>query len=139
MNKINNTTLDQQSNTRYKSHNIKKNMRAEKKLRILLHILRSPQGVSEKSINSAANVISGRDYSTQLQRDNDVLLAYPVIRLKDKEGCSYSLYQLLNTEQAHKLAKLIIFHCKRFYLDYPSEASLNMQANLFHDHGEVAA
>jgi hypothetical protein len=111
MNRINNTTLDQQSKTSYKSYNIKKNMRAEKKLRILLHILRSPQGVSEKSINSAANVMSGRNYSTQLQRDNDILLVYPIIRLKDKEGCPYSLYQLLNAEQA----------------------------NLFPDHGEVAA
>lgn len=139
MNKINNTTLNQQSNTRYKSHIIKNNMRAERKLRILLHILRSPHGASEKSINSAANVMSGRNYSTQLQRDNDILLVYPIIRLKDNEGCPYSLYQLHNAEQAHKLAKLIVFHCKRFYLDYPSEASLNMQANLFPDHGEVAA
>jgi len=139
MNNINNTTLDQQSDTSYKSHNIKKNMRVENKLRILLHILRFPQGLSEKSINSAANVMSGRNYSTQLQRDNDTLLVYPIIRLKDKEDCPYSLYQLLNTEQAHKLAKLIIFHCKRFYLDYPSETSLNMQVNLFPDHSEVAA
>lgn len=116
-----------------------KNIRAAKKLRILTHILYNPQGVSEKTINSAANVMSGRNYPTYLQRKHDILLASPILRLKDKQGSPYSVYQLLNAEQAHKLVNLIIHHCKRYQLVCMDVFAMRLLADNFPDRSEVAA
>jgi len=119
--------------------NSTKNIKSAKKLKVLIHFLYNPQGVTEKSINSAAHVMSGRNYPTELQRQCNILLAKPVIRKKDKEGCYYSVYQLRNTEQAHKLVNLIINHCQRFKLICPDEFGMRLLADNFPDRGEVAA
>ena len=121
------------------TNNSTKNIRAAKKLKILIHFLYSHQGVTEKSINRAAHVMSGRNYPTYLQRNHDILLASPILRLKDKEGSPYSVYQLLNAEQAHKLVDLIIHHCKRYNLTCPDEFGMRLLADNFPDRGEVAA
>lgn len=120
-------------------NNSTKNIRAAKKLRILTHFLYNPQGVSEKTINSAANVMSGRNYPTYLQRKHDILLVSPILRLKDKAGSPYSVYQLLNAEQAHKLVNLIIHHCKRYNLACMSESAMRSLADNFPNRDNVAA
>lgn len=121
------------------TNNSTKNIRAVKKLRILTHILYNPQGVSEKTINSAANVMSGRNYPTYLQRKHDILLFSPTIRLKDKAGSPYSVYQLLNAEQAHKLVNLIIHHCKRYNLACMNESAMRPLADNFPNRDDLAA
>jgi hypothetical protein len=133
------TVANQSSANNHTANSSTKNIKAIRKLKVLIHILYNPQGVSEKSINSAANVMSGRNYPTYLQRKHDIALASPIIRLKDKEGSPYSVYQLLNAEQAHKLVNLIIHHCKRFKLTCPDEFGMRLLADNFPDRGEVAA
>lgn len=123
----NNTTKDSTKNTK-----------AVRKLKVLIHILYNPQGVSEKTINSAASVMSGRNYPTYLQRKHDIALTSPILRLKDKEGSPYSVYQLLNAKQAHKLVNLIKEHCKRFKLCCPDEKNMCSLADNFPDRGEVS-
>jgi len=121
------------------TNNSIKNIKAVKKLRVLIHILYNPQGVSEKSIDKAASVMSGRNYPTNLQRKHNILLAKPILRLKDKEGSPYSVYQLLNTEQANKLVDLIILHCKRYSLQCMDELAMRLLADNFPERSEVAA
>ena len=116
-----------------------KNIKAVKKLKVLIHFLYSPQGVTEKSINMAAHVMSGRNFPTDLQRDHSIFLLSPRLKLKDKDGCSYSVYQLLNTEQAHKLVDLIIYHCKRYRLATMDELTMRLLADNFPDRGELVA
>lgn len=118
-------------------NNITKNIKAARKLKVLTHILFNPQGVSEKTINSSANVMSGRNYPTYLQRKNDIILVSPILRLKDKEGSSYSVYQLLNSEQAHKLVNLIIHHCRRHKLTCMNKDAMRSLADNFPNRGEV--
>lgn len=120
-------------------NNNTKNIKAAKKLTVLFHFLYNPQGVTEKSINQAAHVMSGRNYPTYLQREHDILLVNPVLRKQDKENSYYSIYQLKNAEQAHKLVNLIINHCKRFKLTCIDEAAMRLLADKFPDRGEVAA
>lgn len=119
--------------------NNKKNIKAVKKLRVLLHILYNPQGVSEKSINEAAHVMSGRNYPTNLRKQFGIKLVNPVVRIKDTEGCPYSLYQLLDAEQARKLVALIINHCKHYKLTCPDELGLMVLADRFPNRNKVAA
>lgn len=116
-----------------------KNIKAAKKLKVLIHFLYNPQGVTEKSINRAAHVMSGRNYPTHLQRQHNILLASPTTRKKDKEGCYYSVYQLKNAEQANKLVDLIIHHCKRFNLACMDGLAMRLLADNFPDRDEVAA
>lgn len=140
MSKKNSGTSTHQDNAINKQNNSStKNIKAARKLKVLTHILCNPQGVSEKTINNAAHVMSGRNYPTQLQRKHNIILASPTLRLKDKEGSPYSVYQLLNVEQAHKLVDLIIHHCKRFKLTCPDELGMSLLADKFPDRGEVAA
>ena len=139
MNKKNSATPKKQGNATDTVNTNIQNIRAVKRLRILLHILNSPQGVSEKSINIAAKVMSGRNYPTKLKRQNDIQLVYPIVRLKDSEGCPYSLYQLLNAKQAHKLVKVIIQHCSKYNLDCPEKSWLSALAERFPDRSEIAA
>lgn len=137
MNNKSATQANQSSANNHTAKDSTKNIKAAKKLKVLIHFLYNPQGVTEKSINSAAHVMSGRNYPTELQRQCNILLAKPVIRKKDKEGCYYSVYQLRNTEQAHKLVDLIIHHCKRFKLTCPDEFGMRLLADNFPDRGEV--
>ena len=120
-------------------NNTTKNIKAAKKLKVLIHFLYNPQGVTEKSINRAAHVMSGRNYPTHLQRKHNIILASPIIRKKDQEGCYYSVYQLKNAEQANKLIDLIIRHSKRFNLVCMDELAMRLLADNFPDRGEVAA
>lgn len=120
-------------------NNTTKNIKAARKLRVLTHILYNPQGVSEKTINSAANVMSGRNYPTDLQRKHGIVLVNPILRLKDKEGSPYSVYQLLNSEQAHKLVNLIIHHCKRYSLKSMDEFAMRLLADNFPERRDVEA
>lgn len=120
-------------------NNTTKNIKAAKKLKVLIHFLYNPQGITENSINRAAHVMNGRNYPTDLQRENNILLATPRKRLQDKDGCSYSVYQLKNTEQAHKLVDLVIHHCKRFKLTCPDELGMRLLADNFPNRGGVAA
>lgn len=120
-------------------NNTTQNIRAVKRLKVLIHFLYNPQGVTEKSINRAAHVMSGRNYPTQLQRQHNIILANPIERVKDKEGCYYSVYQFKNTEQAHKLVDFIIHHCKHYKLTCPEELGMRLLADNFPNRGEVAA
>lgn len=115
------------------------NIKAVKKLEVLIHVLHNPQGVSEKSINRAANVMSGRNYPTDLQRQHDIILASPTLRNKGSDGSHYSVYQLLNTAQAHKLVDLIILHCKQYNLVVIDELAMRSLADKFPDRTVVAA
>lgn len=112
-----------------------KNIKAVKRLGVMLHILKNPQGVTEKSINESAHVMSGRNYPTKLQSNHGILLITPTKKLKDQFGCCYSLYQLKNAEQAHKLVDLIILHCKRFGLLCPFDSVMRSLADKFPDLG----
>ena len=133
------TRTNQSSANNDTTNNSTNNIRAVKKLRILTHILFNSQGVSEKTINSAAKVMSGRNYPTHLQRKHDILLAKPVLRLQDKEGSPYSVYQLLNAEQAHKLVNLIIHHCRRYKLTCMDKDAMRSLADKFPNRDKVAA
>ena len=135
----NQSSANQHSKNNNDDKNNIKNKTAYKKLRVLIHFLYSPKGVTEKSINEAARVMSGRNYPTYIQREHDILLAYPVLRKQDKENSYYSIYQLKNAEQAHKLVDLIIHHCKRFELTCIDEVAMRLLADKFPDRGEVAA
>ena len=139
MNIKNATQANQSSANNDTANNSTKNIKAARKLKVLTHILYNPQGVSEKTINSAANVMSGRNYPTHLQRKHNILLTSPIFRAKDKEGSPYSVYQLLNAEQAHKLVDLIIHHCKRYKLACMNEKAMRSLADNFLDRDEVAA
>ena len=119
------------------SHTMK-NIRAVKKLKVLIHFLYSPQRVTEKSIDIAAHVMSGRNFPMDLQREHNIFLLNPRLKLKDKDDCSYSVYQLLNAEQAHKLVDLIIYHCKRYRLDTMDELAMRLLADNFPERGELA-
>ena len=121
------------------ANNSTNNIKADRKLKVLTHILYNPQGVSEKTINSAANVMSGRNYPTHLQRKHNILLASPIFSAKDKEGSLYSVYQLLNAEQAYKLVDLIVHHCKRYKLACMNENTMRSLADNSPNRGEVAA
>jgi len=135
----NSTTSNQQDSAINTANNNTKNIKAVRKLKVLTHILYNSQGVSEKTINSGDNVMSGRNYPTHLQRKHNILLASPIFRAKDKEGSPYSVYQLLNTEQAHKLVDLIIHHCKRYKLTSMNELAMRSLADNFPNRGEVSA
>ena len=139
MNNKNAAQANPSSTNNHTTNNSTKNTKAFKKLKVLIHYLYNPQGVTENTINSATGVMSGRNYPTYLQRHNDILLANPVIRKKAKDGSPYSVYQLRNAEQAHKLVDLIIHHCKRFKLTCPDEFGMRLLADNFTDRGEVAA
>ena len=82
-----------------------------KQLRAMLHILATPQGVSEKSINRAANKMSGRNVPTDLERKHNIMFISPRRRLTAPDGSRYSLYQLQDQSQVYKLIDLIKRHC----------------------------
>jgi hypothetical protein len=135
----NGTTSNHQDSTINTVNISTKNIRAVKRLKVLVHFLYNPQGVTEKSINRAAHVMSGRNYPTQLQRQHNIILANRIERVKDKEGCYYSVYRLKNKEQAHKLVDLIIRHCQHYKLACPDELGMRLLADNFPNRGEVAA
>jgi hypothetical protein len=137
MNNKNANKANPSSANNHTANNSTKNIKAIKKLKVLVHFLYSPHGVTEKSINSAAHVMSGRNYPTDLQRENNILLVNPVIRKKDKDGCHYSVYQLRNKEQAHKLVELIVHHCKRYKLSCPDEYGMRLLADNFSNHDKA--
>jgi hypothetical protein len=112
-----------------------KNTTAIKKLNVMLHILHNPQGVTEKSINEAAHVMSGRNYPTKLKEQHGILLVEPRERLKDKYSSYYSVYQLRNAEQAHKLVDLILQHCEHYGLTCIDESIMRDLAEHFPDLG----
>ena len=82
-----------------------------KQLRAMLHILETPQGVSEKSINRAANKMSGRNVPTDLERKHNIMFISPRVRKFAPDGSRYSIYQLRDLEQVYKLIELIKRHC----------------------------
>ena len=45
-----------------------------KKLNVWLYILEHPSGFSEKPLNQACHVVSGRNYATDLSRQYDIKL-----------------------------------------------------------------
>lgn len=87
-------------------------LKQTKQLKAMLHILGTPHGVSEKSINRAAHKMSGRNVPTDLERQNNIKFIKPRVRKLATDGGRYSIYQLEDIEQVHKLVKLIKHHCK---------------------------
>lgn len=86
-------------------------LKQTKQLTAMLHILETPKGVSEKSINTVANKMSGRNVPTDLERQNNILFVKPRVRKLAADGSRYSMYQLKDIEQVHKLIKVIKRHC----------------------------
>jgi len=86
-------------------------LKQTKQLKAMLHILATPQGVSEKSINRAASKMSGRNVPTDLERQNNILFVKPRVKKLAVDGSRYSIYQLKDIEQVRKLIKLIKHHC----------------------------
>jgi hypothetical protein len=91
----------------------RKKLKQSKRIKAMLHILFTP---SEKSINNAANCMSGRNVPTDLERKHDIQLVYPRIRQTANDGSLYSVYQLKDNEQVNKLIKLIEQYCLRYKL-----------------------
>jgi hypothetical protein len=85
-------------------------LKQTKQLKALLHILATPRGVSEKSINRAARKMSGRNVPTDLERQHNIKFIRPRIRKLAPDGSRYSIYQLEDIKQVHKLVKLIKHH-----------------------------
>jgi hypothetical protein len=79
-----------------------------KKLNVWLYILRHPEGVSEKPLNRAVKVMSGRNYLTELEREHGVLLTSKRLRQTASDGSRYTVYQLRNKTEAHKLLNLAL-------------------------------
>jgi|TARA_R110000803_G_scaffold110737_3_gene179210 hypothetical protein len=86
-------------------------LRQTKQLKAMLHILASPQGVSEKSINRAAHKMSGRNIPTDLERQNNIKFVKPRVRKLATDGSRYSIYQLKDIDQVYELIKVIKHHC----------------------------
>jgi len=97
-------------------------LKQTKLLKAMLHILNTPIGVSEKSINKAANKMSGRNIPTSLERKNDILFKKPRKRKLAPDGSKYSVYQLKDIEQVYKLTRTIKRHCLAHRFD-PIEQS----------------
>lgn len=112
------------------------NTEATKKLRAMVYILETPQGVTEKSINRAANVMSGRNYPTNLQRKYGIMLAQPKERRKSEDGSLYTVYQLKGPKEARKLAALILHHCRKYGLTPPDKERLAKLAEYFPDRSQ---
>lgn len=88
-----------------------KKLKQTKHLKALLHILATPYGVSEKSINRAANKMSGRNVPTDLDRQNNIKFIKPRVKKLAPDGSRYSIYQLEDIEQVYKLITLTKQHC----------------------------
>lgn len=86
-------------------------LKQTKQLKAMLHILATPNGVSEKSINRAARKMSGRNVPTDLERQHNIKFIKPRVRKLAPDGSRYSIYQLEDIEQVHKLITLIKHHC----------------------------
>ncbi len=86
-------------------------LKQTKQLKAMLHILTTPSGVSEKSINRAARKMSGRNVPTDLERQHNIKFIKPRIRKLAPDGSRYSIYQLEDIEQVYRLIKLIEHHC----------------------------
>lgn len=90
---------------------MKDKLQQTKLLLAMRHILETPQGVSEKSINRAAHKMSGRNVPTDLERQHNIKFVKPRVRRLAPDGSRYSIYQLEDIEQVHKLVRLIKHHC----------------------------
>jgi hypothetical protein len=107
-----------------------------KKLNVWLYILEHPSGFSEKPLNQACHVVSGRNYATDLSRQYDIKLigdepTTKRLRETASDGSQYTVYQLLNREQAYKLVRLIIHEHQKLKLDIPKIEDLQKKANAF--------
>lgn len=102
-----------------------KNLKQSKRLKAMIHILTTPEGVSEKSINKAAHSMSGRNIATDLERIHNIRLKKPRTRLRARDQSLYSVYELLDMEQVCKLIKLIKHHCLIHKLPIIEEILIN--------------
>ncbi|OOE45311.1 hypothetical protein [Salinivibrio kushneri] len=112
---------------------------ASKKLRAMLFMLENPNGVTEKSINRAASVMSGRNYPTNLQRMHDIKLVEPKERRRGRDGSLYTIYQLASATEAKKLMTLVLFHCQQHGLTPPDEEYLSQLVQQFAERYQRAA
>ncbi|WP_064601612.1 hypothetical protein [Photobacterium sp. J15] len=110
--------------------------KTDKVTRVLLHILQSPHGVTEKSINRYACVMSGRNYISELERKHGITFVKPRLRLLSRDGSYYSIYQLLDSKEAIKLAKLLRLRCIKLGMSVLSRAELETMASAFPDRSE---
>lgn len=88
-----------------------KKIKQSKRLKAMLHILNTPHGVSEKSINKAASCMSGRNFPTDLERTYNIQTIKPRTRRTAPDGSLYSIYQLMDIDQVRKLIELIKHYC----------------------------
>jgi hypothetical protein len=104
---------------------ISNNIKQSKRLKAMVHILLTPDGVSEKSINSVAHSMSGRNVPTDLERKHNIGLKKPRTRLRAIDGSFYSIYELQDMEQVHKLVKLILYYCSLHNLPTVEQTLIN--------------
>lgn len=114
-------------------------LKQSKRIKAMLHILFTPKGVSEKSINNAANCMSGRNVPTDLERKHNIQLVYPRIRKAAPDGSLYSVYQLKDNEQVNKLIKLIEQYCLRYKLAMFDQVLIDRAIERFENYFEATA
>jgi hypothetical protein len=106
-------------------------LKQSKRLKAMVHILMTPQGTSEKSINSAANCMSGRNVPTDLDRLHNIELIKPKVRKSALDGSLYSVYQLKNIEQVNRLIKLIKNYCFRYKIPMIDQVLMDIARDNF--------
>lgn len=111
-----------------------KNLKQSKRLKAMIHILATPSGVSEKSINKAAHSMSGRNIPTNLERIHNIRLKKPRTRLKARDGSLYSIYQLQDIEQVYKLVVLIKSYCFIHQLPMLEQVLIERNKKSFEDY-----
>ena len=114
-------------------------LKQSKRIKAMFHILLTPRGVSEKSINNAANCMSGRNIPTDLERKYNIQLVYPRIRRTASDGSLYSVYQLKDNEQVNKLVKLIEQNCLRYNLPIFDQVLIDKAIERFERYFETIA
>jgi len=88
--------------------------RGETRIRAAIHLLSQPEGVTEFSINMAANCMSGRNYPTDFEREQEVTLIKR--RVKNQlTGKSHTEYQIADRDSAERLAKYILHMQRRYH------------------------
>jgi hypothetical protein len=139
MNKLSTTKPEASPLTTVADTKSDKSPRGTKLYLTLMHMIESPQGVSEKSINAATRLMSGRNEPTRLKRKHHILLADPKLRRLAPDGSHYTVYQLLNSAEARKLAALILHHCRKHKISPPAEERLHQLAARFPDRAKNKA
>jgi len=88
--------------------------RGETRIRAAIHLLSHPEGVTEFSINRAANCMSGRNYPTNFEREQGVTLIKRRIK-NPRTGNSHTEYLIAGRDSAERLAEYILHMQRRYH------------------------